>query len=112
MQSWNLSHSRDTRTRVQLREYPKRFARELVKLSSSLLQTASGRPAIPGDGVPPALQTFTSMEYGQHDGLFDFADLNEVYIYLRGGEGLNLPSLQWRDVLPTSLPFSLPKGFD
>ena len=79
------------------------FAHQVVKMTPDLIKTGMGRPALPEDGAPPALHTFKSMQYGKHDGLFDFANFAEVYIYLRAGEGLDIPCQEWKDVLPKEM---------
>ena len=58
-----------------------RFAYEVVKMSSDLIDSGMGRPELPKGGVPAAIETFRAMSYGQHNGLFDYADFAEVYIY-------------------------------
>ena len=81
-----------------------RFARELVKMASSLALSAQGCPPLPRDGCPAALETFASMQYNQHEGSFDFANFAELYVYLRGGVGLEFPNQAWKDVLPRKAP--------
>ena len=44
------------------------------------------------------------MEYNQHEGLFDVADFAELYLYLRGGVGLEIPDQAWRNLLPRHVP--------
>ena len=81
-----------------------RFARQLTKMASNLAATGKGCPPLPPGGVPSAVETFRSMQYNQHDGLFDFANFAELYLYLRGGVGLEIPDEAWRSLLPRHVP--------
>ena len=76
-----------------------RFARHLVKLASSLALSGKGCPPLPKD-LPAARETFASMQYNQHEGSFDFANFAELYVYLRGGVGLEFPDQAWKDMFP------------
>ena len=82
-----------------------RFARHVVKMASKLAATGKGCcPPLPPGGVPTAVETFRSMEYNQHEGLFDVADFAELYLYLRGRVGLEIPDQAWRNLLPRHVP--------
>ena len=88
---------------VHLREYPMAFARKLVRMAPGLIRTCQGRPLLPPEGVPSALETFRGMSYGEHDDLFPWADFGEIFVYLRGGDGLRFPSEEWKALLPKNL---------
>ena len=75
------------------------FAYYVARLYANLTGTAMGRPQVP-ERIPPALETFRGMKFAQHTGLFEYANFAEVYIYLRGGKDLEIPSQEWKDQLP------------
>ena len=80
-----------------------KFAVHLANLAPDLARTCLGRPPLPPGKVPPALETFKGMQYG--DALYSFADLKQVYLYLRGGQSLSFSSEEWKEVLPKHLPW-------
>ena len=79
------------------------FACQLARMAPGLIRTCQGRPPLPAEGVPSALETFRGMSYRQHDDIFQWADFGELFIYLRGGEGLRFPSEEWKALLPKDL---------
>ena len=86
------------------------FACHLVRLAPALRKTCLGRPELPEHGIPTAMETFKAMRYGDQDELYMFADFAELYLYLRGGKGLRLPSEEWRQLLPRVLPWQVAPG--
>ena len=84
------------------REYPVRFASFLAHHCQLLKATAHGQPEVP-KVLPSAVETFVSMQYGSQDDMWSFADLGEVFIYLRGGKRLVVPP-EWKDLVPRSFP--------
>ena len=83
------------------------FAYYVARMHPELIGTAMGRPGVPEE-IPSALETFRGMKFGQHAGLFDYANFAEVYIYLRGGRGLEIPNQEWRDQLPKEMTAARP----
>ena len=77
-----------------------RFALHVTNNAKQLVRTRAGCPPLPVDGVPPAIETFQSMQYGLHGREYALANFAELYIYLRGGAGLHIPTEEWRDLLP------------
>ena len=57
--------------------------------------------------VPPALETFESMVYGEELELWSFAHLEEVFCYLRGSKRLQVPP-EWKRVVPRAFPSPVP----
>ena len=79
---------------IALREYPMKFAVHLANLAPDLARTCLGRPPLPPGKVPPALETFKGMQYG--DALYSFADLK-----LRGMEGGSTQAPSLGALIPT-----------
>ena len=81
------------------RNYPQKFAEAVADIFHDLRSTARGCPPLPGS-IPSALVQFqqhtTDPEVGE---LFEFADLDSVYVYLRGGTSLRIPP-EWRPLFP------------
>ena len=85
-----------------LREYPRAFAKKLASLDKPLKSSCRGRPPLPED-LPAAIETFSGMSFGEQSELWRFVDLESVYIYLRGGQKLNIPP-EWRHLVPNAYP--------
>ena len=60
-----------------------------------------GQPVAP-NVLPPAKETFASLERGSDKDLWGFADLGAVFTYLRGGKLLQIPS-EWTLLVPRTL---------
>ena len=53
--------------------------------------------------LPSAVETFVSMQYGCEAELWSFADLEQVFVYLRGGKRLLVPP-EWSELVPRKFP--------
>ncbi|CAL1130806.1 unnamed protein product [Cladocopium goreaui] len=78
--------------------YPPAFGRKMSDLWNQLVSEKSGMPSLP-DPIPPALETFTSLDM---DDVWTEADMPAVCRYLRGGTSLRIPD-SFRDVLPKKI---------
>lgn len=85
---------------MNLREYPIRFGFKMVDLYDSLTTSARGRAILPTE-VPNAMTSFENMPDSETDvyGAFRFADLMEVFNYLRRNKHLEIPK-EWRHLIP------------
>ena len=83
---------------LELRNYPPAFGRKMSDLWNQLVSEKSGMPSLP-DPIPPALETFTSLDM---DDVWTKADMPAVCRYLRGGTSLRIPD-SFRDVLPKKI---------
>lgn len=98
-----LSKEASTRFRYQPRQYPVNFAIEYLRICQQMKQKRKGFP--PEDGVvPDALTSVATLPLGQEDvdEFFTFADLNQVYVYLRGCRKLKIPDV-WRSIVPPTI---------
>ncbi len=77
------------------------FAREVLNLVEDMKATACGRPELPNN-VPPALETFTTLEWPESNEMWRFADIPQLFNYLRGAKALRLPK-EWKSVVPKSM---------
>ncbi|CAE7616202.1 unnamed protein product [Symbiodinium sp. CCMP2456] len=84
------------------REYPMAFARKLVSMNESLRRSSRGQPEL-ANPVPDALETFTSMSWGDESELWQYAKLSEVFVYIRGGKRLCIPE-NWAPFIPKAFP--------
>ena len=78
----------------------------MVNISEDLMKSSRGCPELPSE-IPPAISTFQAMAWGSGSDLWAFASLPEVFLYLRGGNHLKIPT-EWKPLIPRSLP--LPQG--
>ena len=76
------------------------FARAVADQLESMKATCQGCPELPEE-VPPALHTFTAMEWPEED-VWSFSELPAVYEYIRGRKGLKIPE-PWKDYFPKKL---------
>lgn len=83
-----------------LRQYPMRFAREVLDLVEPMKASTSGLPELP-ENLPPAISTFTEAAWEESD-VWMFVDLPQVYKYLRGNRNLQIPE-EWRPFVPSQL---------
>lgn len=60
-----------------------------------------GTPNVP-DLVPPASESFLRLKSGKGSDLFESADLESVFRYLRKGHGLRIPD-DWAQHVPKSI---------
>ncbi|CAE7268923.1 unnamed protein product [Symbiodinium sp. CCMP2592] len=81
-------------------KYPAAFCAELVRISQDLKAHRKGCPQEP-ENIPSGPEQLSVLMTGEDDN-FQFADLPDVYRYLRGGRKLRLPEM-WRAVIPASL---------
>ena len=82
-----------------------KFCRHVANLFPELIAGASGQQELPAV-LPSALESFNAMEYGEASDsppLWSFANLQDVFIYLRGGKSLSVPP-EWRGVVPKAFP--------
>lgn len=82
-----------------------KFCRHVASLFPELKAGASGQQQLPAL-LPSALESFDAMEYGEVGGspsLWSFANLQDVFIYLRGGKSLSVPP-EWRGAVPKAFP--------
>ena len=86
------------------REYPMRFARHLARESEALKQGCEAKLKVPQE-YPSALKTFAAMTYGVNAELWQFANLRDVFVYLRGGKQLHVPR-DWEPLVPRTFPGS------
>ena len=82
------------------RQYPAAFCAELVKISEDLKASRRGCAQAPGFVCPSPEELLSLATVPCDDYLF--ADLPNVYRYVRGGHTLRIPEL-WRAVIPRSL---------
>ena len=87
---------------VQPRHYPMRFARFLADRCEALKAGSLGKPE-PPEILPSAINCFESMSYGCNPDLWTFANLRDVFVYLRGGNRLRIPE-SWQHVIPRRYP--------
>ena len=82
-----------------LREYPIQFGFKVMDLYSDLVSSASGRAAFPENAkmIPPAIESFEGMP-DEHISL-QFANLIDVFNYLRQGKHLVIPEA-WMHLVP------------
>lgn len=80
-----------------------RFAWTLVDLYDDLTGSAKGTAPLPVP-VPSCMESFLAMQRSQKQicGL-EWANLGEVYTYLRNGKHLDIPK-EWRKFLPKEPP--------
>ncbi|CAE7596944.1 unnamed protein product [Symbiodinium necroappetens] len=83
-------------------EYPLAFARKLVSMNKDLTSGASGQPPLPTP-VPDALDTFRSMSFGEDSELWQYAQLSDVFTYIRGSKRLCIPT-RWAPFIPKAFP--------
>ena len=79
-----------------------RFARHLAVNAEALKEACLAKIPLPAE-TPSAVETFQSMDYGLNAELWGCVELNEVFVYLRGGKKLQLPPA-WRPLIPHSFP--------
>lgn len=84
-----------------LRIYPDRFGWTISELIKDLRRSSRGCPKIP-DLIPKALDSFRDSTSGKETGLFDHADLESAYKYIRGGHGLTIPK-EWESEVPKTI---------
>ena len=77
------------------------FAREVLDLVENMKKSCRGQPQLPSR-VPPALETFQTTEWNDDPDLWSFADLPQLFNYLRGAAALRIPP-EWKAVVPKSL---------
>ena len=83
----------------QPRTYPEDFATAVANLFPALKASARGCPEVPAE-LPCARSLFAqNITSAEVVGLFEQADLDAVYTYLRGGTSLCLPP-EWRVLFP------------
>ena len=82
------------------RQYPMRFAREVLDMVEPMKASCRGLPEIPAE-LPPAIVTFSELEWETSE-VWMFVDLASVYEYLRGNKNLKIPT-EWRPFVPKSL---------
>ena len=73
------------------------FARAVVDLIEEMKANCAGQPRLEHP-VPPAWKTL-AMEWPVSEGMWDFADFQSVFTYLRGSKRLNIPP-EFRPVIP------------
>ena len=76
------------------------FARAVADRIESMKVTRRGCPEVPNE-VPPALHTFTAMEWHEDD-IWNFSGLTDVYEYLRGCKTVQIPE-PWKEYFPKKL---------
>ena len=90
------------------RTYPEALASGVAEIFHDLASSARGCPELPRK-LPSALELFqqkqTAPEVAE---LFEFAELDSPYAYLRGGESLRIPP-EWK---ARSVPKESPKGLN
>ena len=77
------------------------FGITISELIDDLRANSLGCPKLP-DPVPKALDSFSQSVSGKGTGLFDHADLESVYRYLRKGTNLSIPK-EWEGKVPKSI---------
>ena len=77
------------------------FAREVLKMVEDMKRTCCGQPRLPSV-VPPALETFKNMDWCENTELWEFAQLPQLFNYLRPNRVLKIPS-EWKSVVPKSM---------
>lgn len=90
---------------AHLREYPVQFGFKLIDLYSDLVSSACGRAAFPenADMIPPARESYEGMPH-EHISL-EWANLVDVFNYLRQGKHLVIPEA-WIHLVPKPLLWS------
>ena len=87
----------------QPRTYPAQFAAAIANIYDDLKQSALGCPGLPAD-LPRAIDTFrTNPTPPEVAELFEWADLQPVYKYLRGCKKLCIPD-EWRSLFQVQCP--------
>ncbi|CAL1135641.1 unnamed protein product [Cladocopium goreaui] len=81
--------------------YPDYFASTISVLIDDLKAAQRGTPEVP-DPVPPALESFQDLNSGKGSDLFEFADLESAFRYLRKGHSLRIPE-GWAHHVPKSI---------
>ena len=84
---------------VHLRQYPVRFGFKIVDLYSDLVTSALGKATLP-TVIPPAMQSYEGMP--DDIGALDYAQMVDVFNYLRQGKGLIIPN-HWKHLVPKPL---------
>ena len=82
-----------------------KFCQHVASLFPELKAGASGQQELPAV-LPSALESFNAMESGEVGNsppLWSFANLHDVFNYLRGGKSLSVPP-EWRGVVPKAFP--------
>ena len=79
-----------------------RFARFLADRCETLKAGNLGKPE-PPENIPSAIECFESMTYGCNPSLWSFANLRDVFVYLRGGNRLRIPE-SWQHAIPRRYP--------
>ena len=79
------------------------FARAFCDIFENIKAHKVGPPELPAAGVPPALETM-QMEWFKDDsvGLWDYADIGELFSYLRGSTKLKIPD-HYRAIVPNKI---------
>lgn len=98
--SWSplpLPHSFSRQPRI----YPDRFGMSIADMIDDLKGSAYGCPKLPSH-VPRAIDSYQASKSGKGTSLFDHADLESAYKYIRGGRGLTIPK-DWEGLVPTSI---------
>ena len=94
------------RLATQPRTYPAQFAAAIAGTYDDMKASACGCPALPATLVP-AVDLFREHPTPQEvSELFQLADLESVYVYLRGCQKLRIPD-PWRELFPVMVPSSL-----
>lgn len=83
------------------RIYPDYFASTISVLIDDLKAAQRGTPEVP-DPVPPALESFQDLNSGKGSDLFEFADLESAFRYVRKGHSLRIPE-GWAHHVPKSI---------
>lgn len=81
---------------ASLREYPVGFGWKLVDMYPKLTSTARGCAPLP-ENLPGAMASF--MEMPQESDCLMFADIDDVFNYLRRNRHLKIPQ-HWQDLVP------------
>ena len=81
---------------LQLREYPVKFGFRIVDLFIDLTKSARGQPGLPSE-IPNAQESFQGMP--DESGALQFAQMDEVFNYLRRGKHLQIPD-SWKNLIP------------
>ena len=80
------------------RIYPDLFGLTISEIIEDLKRCKFGCPDLP-DQVPKAVESFKESKSGKDWGLFDHADLEAVFRYLRKGTNLQIPK-EWEELVP------------
>ena len=76
------------------------FARAVLDLVEEMKRTRQGQPQLPQE-VPSAFESFVASGW-QNSDVWQLADLESVFAYLRHGKRLQIRS-EWRAIVPATL---------